>query len=241
MLSYNNIIVIILQTGSSAHLWLTMLIFILSHVVFSADCETGEDVVCALRERRAPPGSAGLGQSAVGGHVWSKTAHKSARQSGITTRGRAQRMKFVCVCVYTDEKFVSLFSLCTQSGPITLVALSQELGSDCTHSSLWKHRLHNFFLQIPSEWSVPCFFCWCHVAPSVALSWNERTERRIWALKKKKRKKTWKEKEKRNPPPSLVSFAKLDTPCLAVLGCSEMWHHALNTRLWGLLRLVAPT
>lgn len=57
-----------------------------------ADCETGEDVVCALGERRAPPGSAGLGQSTVGGHVRSETAHKPARQSGIM-------QKKVCVCV----------------------------------------------------------------------------------------------------------------------------------------------
>lgn len=28
----------------------------------------------------------------------------------------------------------SLYAVCTQSGPITLVALSQELGNDCTHS-----------------------------------------------------------------------------------------------------------
>lgn len=59
--------------------------------VFPADCETGEDVVCALREWRAPPGSAGLGQNTVGGHVRSKTAHKSARQSGVMC---------VCVCVW---------------------------------------------------------------------------------------------------------------------------------------------
>lgn len=52
-----------------------------------ADCETGEDVVCALREHGAPPGSAGLGQSTVGGHVRSEAAHKPARQSSVMGGG----------------------------------------------------------------------------------------------------------------------------------------------------------
>lgn len=69
--------------------------------MFPADCETGEDVVCALREWRAPPGSAGLGQNTVGGHVRSKTAHKSARQSGV-----------MCVCVGGVRKERKRYRLC---------------------------------------------------------------------------------------------------------------------------------
>lgn len=62
----------------------------------SADGEAGEDVVRALRERRPPAGSAGLGQSAVGGHVWSQAAHKRARGAGVTAaekRSPAARFK----------------------------------------------------------------------------------------------------------------------------------------------------
>lgn len=73
-----------------------------------ADCETGEDVVCALGEHGAPPGSAGLGQSTVGGHVRSETAHKPARQSSIMgLGGHEKRKKFVC--------FVSM-NLCVGTG-----------------------------------------------------------------------------------------------------------------------------
>lgn len=67
-------------------------------------------MVCALGERRAPPGSAGLGQSTVGGHVRSEAAHKPARQSGVMKRVT----DCVCVCVGTGKclssEFVFIFS-----------------------------------------------------------------------------------------------------------------------------------
>ncbi|CAF88879.1 unnamed protein product, partial [Tetraodon nigroviridis] len=43
--------------------------------------EAGEDVVHPRRRGRAAPGSAGLGQGAVGGHVRRQTTNPSARLS----------------------------------------------------------------------------------------------------------------------------------------------------------------
>lgn len=83
----------------------------------SADGETGEDVVRALGGRRAPPGSAGLGQGAVGGHVWRKAAHKHARQSFMSMNWRVDTGK--CDC------FVGLFFFFFLSS-LSIVSLTLE-------------------------------------------------------------------------------------------------------------------
>lgn len=59
----------------------------------SADCEAGEDVVRARRERRAPPGPAVLGQGAVGGHVRSQAAHESARRAAVMDPNKRNNKK----------------------------------------------------------------------------------------------------------------------------------------------------
>lgn len=48
-----------------------------------SDGEAGEDLVRPRRRCRAAPGAAGLGQSAVGGHVRRQTTNPSARLSRI--------------------------------------------------------------------------------------------------------------------------------------------------------------
>lgn len=153
-------------------MWLSTLIFILSRV-FPADCETGEDVVCALREQRAPPGSAGLGQSAVGGHVRSQTAHESARRGCVKGEGcREELWTHACasLCVLwsrtvpgkvwwarSSASLFSLYAVCTQSGPITHVALSQ-LGNDCTHSCGTQACKSTGCIIFPPD-TVPPNFC----------------------------------------------------------------------------------
>lgn len=46
-----------------------------------SDGKAGEDVVRPRRRCRTAPGSAGLGPSAVGGHVWRQTTDPAARLS----------------------------------------------------------------------------------------------------------------------------------------------------------------
>lgn len=89
--------------------------------------------MCALREHRAPPGSAGLGQSTVGGHVRSKTAHNLARQSSIMG-GRLEKSFRLCVCAPLT------INLRVGTGKC-LVSLSEFVFIFALHSlhSVWSH------------------------------------------------------------------------------------------------------
>lgn len=84
-----------------------------------ADGETGEDVACALGERRAAPRSAGLAHGAVGGHVRSQAAHEPTGRSDVT-----------CASL----RHVSLHAVWSQYAARFHPLLSQGLGNDCTHS-----------------------------------------------------------------------------------------------------------
>lgn len=137
-----------------------------------ADGETGEDVVCALGEHRAPPGSAGLGQSAVGGHVRSETAHKPARQSGVMAGEGMKTEKRLpdCVCVFCKhgsacwywKMFVfifsprSLHSVCSHYARCFLRLSGQELGNDCTHSCGTQACKSTGCIMFPSRYQLFC-------------------------------------------------------------------------------------
>lgn len=122
-------------------------------------------MVHALGQRGAPSGSAGLGQDTVGGHVRSEAAHNPARRSGVvkedTKTVHVNERKVSRAKKRKKQRFSKLKQMClyflscavrTQTGPITLVALSQGLENDWTHSGgaqtckkLWLH--HFLFLQ----------------------------------------------------------------------------------------------
>lgn len=140
--------------------------------------------MCALGEHRAPTGSAGLGQSTVGDHVWSETAHNPARQSSMMGEGMKKVTDCVCfvsmnLCVGTGDclvsvsKFFFIFSLHSLHSVWSYYArcfhrlFSQELGNDCTHSCgtracksagcIILYPPYTILLCLQLKWSVPCF------------------------------------------------------------------------------------
>lgn len=127
-----------------------------------ADSETGEDVVCAFGERWAPPGSAGLGHSTVGGHVWSKTAHKPARQSGIMGKNRTKESCGVRAPLFLVGLFVC-FVFCVSINLSVGTKKCSVSVSECififplhTLHSVWSHYARCFHPLLNQELGNDC-------------------------------------------------------------------------------------